>query len=89
MNRVVSLSSDSLKLRWVEEQLNGKSMTDKQKFLELLASWQVPHTETVDSDCDSISLEAWSHEKIEGYCGFMAIFNFNKDGSFLKIGVWE
>ena len=39
--------------------------------------------------CMHITLEAHRHEKVNGYGGFVCIFEFNTDGSLSEVGVWE
>lgn len=67
-------------------------MTHKERFLELLEEWGIePCTDSdyVNQDNpNSISLVAL-HGNVKGYGGFVADFDFNEDGSFKEMGVWE
>ncbi len=63
-------------------------LTDKLKLIELLEGFGVklrkePSTVTLEvnkSDPDS---------KISGYMGFFTEFNFDENGKFIDVGVWE
>ena len=39
--------------------------------------------------CMHIVLEANEHNKVIGYGGFACEFQFNTDGSFVTVGIWE
>jgi len=66
-------------------------MTDKERFLELFNSWGINpenHPEDNDTNCFYI----FSHdneEKIDGYAGFLTTFEFDDEGTFIRMGIWE
>jgi hypothetical protein len=66
-------------------------MNDLEKLKELLYSFGIVHEITVDPNKERIwlSIEAKSCDKVEGYSGFYTHFTFDKDGNFLKMGIWE
>lgn len=66
-------------------------MTDKDKLVTLFEEWRVPYAPDEEDD-DTIVLEAdaWSENpKVAGYGGFVTHFTFDKDGGFIRIGIWE
>lgn len=65
--------------------------THEERFRALLAEWDIePCTDPseVDQDEHRVSLAA-RYGNVRGYGGFLAVFNFNEDGSFEDMGVWE
>lgn len=66
-------------------------MTDREKLLELLASFNITPVDPVDAGygkTDAVVLQA-HHGNVEGYYDFMAVFTFDEHGNFLKAGIWE
>ena len=39
--------------------------------------------------CMHITLKAGEHRKVNGYGGFVCIFEFETDGTLTEVGVWE
>lgn len=69
-------------------------LTDKQKMLKLLTEFGVKFTEASDvADETKIVLtverDNYDITKIIGYSNFSTDINFNLDGSFKNIGIWE
>jgi hypothetical protein len=62
--------------------------TDKQKLAALLTEFGIKFEEkmfTVTLEVDKFT----KGSKIFGYSGFSADFNFNDDGKFLTMEIWE
>ncbi len=58
--------------------------TDKERVVELFESLGIE-----PSVCDG-SVSIWGQEGgVRGYSGFSCEFEFNSDGSFKKVGIWE
>lgn len=63
-------------------------MTHEEKFRSLLVEWGItPYTYDIEST-HRVVLAA-REGNVDGYMGFEAIFDFNDDGSFSNVGVWE
>lgn len=70
-------------------------MTDRERFLALLDEWGVGYNG--ENAKRNLSREDLSHDvilcqgdpKIIGYTDFLAVFEFEPDGTFKQIGVWE
>lgn len=68
-------------------------MTDKERLLELLASYRItPTLRTVDwagvNDAEFVELEALQGG-VKGYPYLVCQFIFRPGGSFSEVGVWE
>jgi hypothetical protein len=61
-------------------------MKDYEKLISLFKGFGIESK--LDSD-NKVYLEAKSQEKIEGYNGFCVVFEFDDDGKFKKLGIWE
>lgn len=49
-----------------------------------------PSFEPICNDAKEISIcEYDGGDKVQGYCGFFKTFEFNQEGKFLMMGVWE
>jgi hypothetical protein len=72
-------------------------MTDKEKLKALLTEFGIGFTEPVAEECQNnimgIVIEKGNveegHEKVTGYYGFSAEFEFDAEGKFIQVGVWE
>lgn len=66
-------------------------MTHEQRFRELLAAWGIiPSTNEMEWDLSEHRVVLAAREgNVEGYMGFGCIVEFNDDGSFKDMGVWE
>ena len=67
-------------------------MTDLEKLQSLLTEFGVEFnllTAPGNEISASIDCQANVHTKVVGYAGFSVDFNFDKDGKFIEIGVWE
>ena len=75
-------------------------VSDKEKLIQLLASWGVPYgigyyekprdgatmyIQVGDGHDLSIPLS----DKVDGYGGFYTSFEFDDDGAFVRMGAWE
>lgn len=61
-------------------------MKDYEKLITLLKEFGIEAE--LDED-NNIFLVAGSQEKIKGYSMFHVIFNFDEDGKFKNMGIWE
>jgi hypothetical protein len=63
-------------------------MKDIEKLKALLNEFGVEYsTEAVD---DGVGIVCRSGaDKVDGYCSFFVEFQFEEDGRFKKIGIWE
>lgn len=74
--------------------MTNKFLTDKGKFMELMADFGLNLAEK-PCDCDGavseIVIDEMENEndKFNGYSGFYARFLFDKEGKFIKMGVFE
>lgn len=73
-------------------------MTDKERFKKLLEDFELPFLETITPQdkqeviigkTENYRYNVPCSDKVEGYTGFHAVFTFEWDGSFIKLGVWE
>jgi len=70
-------------------------MTDYEKVKKLFTELGIGITEGALEDDGpntkgrDIGLINESNAKIKGYSGFQTYFNFNEDGKFLDVGLWE
>ena len=66
-------------------------MTDYDMFTAMLTRAGAPYKSEVDDDgLASITLEAWDgHGVVRGYPYFIAKFDFDADGAFVCVGIWE
>ena len=64
--------------------------TDKERLLELLASYRIVPRLRIDErdDDEVVTLEA-QQGGVKGYMYFVCNFTFHSDGSFYEVGVWE
>jgi hypothetical protein len=62
----------------------------KQLFSELNIGWltEVPDRIPVNDNNKRLILYS-GKEKIDGYCDFFSEFEFDSDGKFIKVGIWE
>ena len=60
-------------------------MTDKEKLIKLLDDFGINYTSHNDRE---VSCET-DDEKIHGYTGSNATFNFDDDGTFRDMEIWE
>lgn len=74
----------------------GELMTDREKLLALLDEWGVGYNgkyaernrfDSIDFDRDVMVCAG--DTKIDGYSNFFAVFEFEPDGTFRQITVWE
>lgn len=66
--------------------------TDKEKFQQLMDSFGVPLIEENYNDSDFLNISEFNSmncSKIDGYSGFETRFKFDKQGSFISVGLWE
>ena len=69
-------------------------MTDRQRLIDLLDNWGVGyrHAPSLDlkeePDEGDVVIEAYLGN-VEGYSGFYTVFEFNDDGTFRSVGIWE
>lgn len=63
--------------------------TDYQKLKELLTGFGVRFSkETRENENQVIQcMSGW--DKVDGYLGFFTDFEFNKEGKFIEMGIWE
>ncbi len=59
--------------------------TDREKLEELLKLFGVGTTTEGENSIEIMAGDT----KVKGYSGFYASFNFDKDGKFETVGVWE
>lgn len=75
-------------------------MTDKEKLQSLFSEFGIGYFSDDDAQIDvmygetshAVFLEnpiAGRNEKIDGYGGFYARFNFDDDGKFVNVGLFE
>lgn len=67
-------------------------MTDKEKVEALFKELGIGYELDYPMGCNGelrIVCKALSCKNVEGYDGFVAIFNFDRDGKFDRLGVWE
>lgn len=69
------------------EKRQQKQPTHREKFLTLMEEFGFER-KTIVSD-GGAEFSVHSHDKIRGYSGFVAFFDFNEDGSFDHISVVE
>jgi hypothetical protein len=66
-------------------------MTDKDKVIALLKELGIGYAdrygETFETTNDIYLIAGEGN--VDGYGGFCATFEFNEDGSFKKLGIWE
>lgn len=65
--------------------------TDKEKVIGLLTELGIGFTKDVDYFDSSISNVVIDSDSAsaEGYAGFYTVFEFDDDGKFQVIGIWE
>ena len=63
-------------------------MTDEQAFLELMKRFEIAPRHFVDGPHSRWSLEA-ERGGVKGYGGFVCDFDFDGDGKFISVGIWE
>ena len=66
-------------------------MTDIEKFTNMLSDFHITGYET-DRDDDgitSVTLAEGCCESVGGYMGFLSVWTFNVNGSFIKTASWE
>ena len=64
-------------------------MIDMNKLLELFSDFGIPNTVTFIDGKYTITLLVESHEKVIGYSYFRSEYNFDEDGKFINVGIWE
>lgn len=63
-------------------------MTDQEALLELLKRFDlVPHPG--EPGDDNYVMLAAKYGNVSGYTGFIAAFEFDKNGKFVELGLWE
>jgi len=63
-------------------------MTDLEKLEALLNEFGVSYDTNKESSRTTITC-IQGHSKVDGYGGFYVEFEFNQDGSFEQMGLWE
>ena len=71
-----------------ESRERGCRVNDYDKLKELLTSFGVEFTEETKDDVRIIECYE-GHAKVTGHPYFFTDFNFDKDGKFIEMGVWE
>jgi hypothetical protein len=69
-----------------------ENMTDREEFLALISKWGlVPdkHNEMCVSFTVNGSLKVREETKVTGYFDFIAEFDFDSEGKFKELGIWE
>jgi hypothetical protein len=69
-------------------------VTDLEKLTTLLGEWGVPFTvEPPRKDAAQVievrNFAFDDHPKVTGYSEFFTIFEFDAEGTFLRMGAWE
>ena len=68
-------------------------MTDREKLKALLDGWGVPYLENQFPESPSITIgrhyDLPDSNKVTGYDGFFADFEFDGVGNFVRMGAWE
>ena len=67
-------------------------MTDIEKLRCLLREFGVGFNDLqfkFNEVASSVECLAREHAKVEGYSGFAVNFNFDIDGKFIGVGIWE
>ena len=69
-------------------------MTDKDKYIELLNSWSVAHKIVHNNMTQRIQVTVVvpyieRRTNIVGYSGFETTVEFDNEGHFVEIGIWE
>jgi hypothetical protein len=59
-------------------------ITQRQMLTDLFDSFGIGY----DSEREKITIEE-GYEKVSGYSGFAAEFNFDNDGGFIDVSIWE
>lgn len=60
-------------------------MTDLEKVKELLTALDI----TFYEKNLQLIVEAKEGKKVKGYLGFFTEFNFDEEGKFIDLGIWE
>lgn len=64
-------------------------MTDRQALKALLDRFGlIPYADEPDASDEVVVLEA-KRGNVSGYSGFVARFEFDSDGKFQSLGIWE
>ena len=67
-------------------------MTDLERTQQFLDSLDIPYTMKrwgKEEQVDVLTVLAKSSDKVVGYTGFTADFEFYLDGTFKHVGIWE
>lgn len=68
-------------------------MTDKERFVQLMADFGVPLRHTTTALLETLTIVAEDKvntDKIKGYWAFETEFGFDaKTGQFISVGLWE
>lgn len=64
-------------------------MTDKERFIALMADFGVGFTEEVSETETSLIMEAHFSSKVWGYAGFQCWHMFDEHGKFIRILINE
>lgn len=73
-------------------------MRDVEKLKKLLNEFEIPFSEELmppsevrgPDDAWRIEIQNWNKsEKVGGYFGFIGSFEFDENGKFLKVCLWE
>lgn len=70
-------------------------MTDQEKLVALLREWGVPFSarrlEYKNRTINEVKISAddQASPRIEGYFSFYTVFEFDGDGKFNLVGIWE
>jgi hypothetical protein len=62
--------------------------TDKQKLIDLLNDFRIKFRE--ESRTITINSDRYGEDsKVSGYMGFFTDFEFDNNGGFISMGIWE
>lgn len=87
----LAILSERLKEEEVQTDETPSVPTDLQKVKTLFEELGIDFKESPRPDPHGIVLllEAKSSDKVKGYNGFHSEYEFDKDGKFLHVGIWE
>lgn len=71
------------------ETISQSTTTDLEKVKSLFDELGIGHEDATDGDEITLTLTAKFNEKVVGYSDFEAIFQFELNGKFKQVGIWE